>query len=231
MSKNFLSILVIGLFFAFFPVSFHLTKVYALEAQEAQEAEEVESQELNDSSPAASPTIKPAAAPTATPTPKPITAQTPRPTQTQTPRPLVVSTPRPSATVTPRPAATPTPTTTLTHRQKQDYIMNAINSYRASQDLHPVENDTYTCNFAKIRAKEISTNFSHAGFRSRIDSKTLPYPSYRLITENIAITSDYKRVVTMWINSPGHALNMRRDTPLVCVEFYGNYYAYEGWKP
>ncbi len=35
----------------------------------------------------------------------------------------------------------------------------------------------------------------------------------------------------MWINSPGHAANMEKDTPYVCVVVNGKYFAYEGWKP
>ncbi len=208
-------------------------KVNALEAQPAQEAVTVDeitvSTPIPTVLPSASPIIKPTATPTSTakPTPTP----TAKPTQTPAPLPLSISTPKPTASPTPKPSVTPSPTTSVTYLQKQDYIMNAINNYRASQGLYPVKRDSYTCNFAKIRAKEISTNFSHDGFRSRINNGTLPYPSFRLITENIAMTYDYKRVVPMWINSEGHALNMRRDTPYVCVEFYGNYYAYEGWKP
>jgi uncharacterized protein YkwD len=109
--------------------------------------------------------------------------------------------------------------------------MNAINDYRKSQGLSAVKTDPYTCSFAKIRAQEITQGFNHDGFSNRITSHTLPYPTYHQVTENIAMTSDYKRVVTLWINSPGHAENMRRDTPYVCVESSGNYYAYEGWRP
>lgn len=91
--------------------------------------------------------------------------------------------------------------------------MQKINDYRSSQGLSSVKTDKYTCDFAKIRAEEITHAFNHDGFRSRIDSHTLPYPTYHQVAENIAMTSDYKDVVTMWINSPGHAANMRLDTP------------------
>lgn len=233
MPKKFLSGFFLGLLVIIPLLSNQLNRAQALEAQPAMEAEvvdDVESTPAPTVKPTTSPTVRPTSTQTATP--KPTLTPTPKPIQTATPLPLLISTPRPTATATPKPTATPSPTTTsLTYLQKQDYIMNAINSYRTSQGLYPIKKDTYTCNFAKIRAKEISTSFNHDGFRSRINNGTLPYPSYRLITENIAMTSDYKRVVPMWINSEGHALNMRRDTPYVCVEFYGNYYAYEGWKP
>jgi uncharacterized protein YkwD len=59
----------------------------------------------------------------------------------------------------------------------------------------------------------------------------MPYAKWSAITENIAMTSNYGDVVTMWKNSSGHAANMRADTPFVCVMQNGNYYAYEGMKP
>ena len=165
--------------------------------------------------------------PTATPTQT--TTRTLRIRRTPTPSP----TKKLTSTVTPTKTPSPTPTSTTSGAtdEKQTYIMNAINDYRRSKGLSAVKTDKYTCEFAKIRASEITKGFNHDGFRNRITSKSLPYPSYSLVTENIAMTSDYKKVVSMWINSAGHAENMRRDTPFVCVESSGNYYAYEGWRP
>lgn len=137
----------------------------------------------------------------------------------------------PTISPSPYPTTTPQPSQHPQEDYKKEYIMNAINEYRRSRGLYEVQTDPYTCSFAKTRAQEISVNFSHDGFSQRVANKSLPYPSYLLITENIAMTSDYKRVAGLWINSPGHAENMRKDTPFVCVESYGNYYAYEGWKP
>ncbi|MDE2026531.1 MAG: hypothetical protein KGJ07_08650, partial [Patescibacteria group bacterium] len=101
----------------------------------------------------------------------------------------------------------------------------------SSRGLAQVVSNSLTCDFAKTRALEITTDFSHAGFRNRLDNHSLPYANYSLVTENIAETSDYTKVVDLWANSPGHAANMRADTPYVCVEYNGNFYAYEGWKP
>lgn len=140
-------------------------------------------------------------------------------------------TPTTSPTTTPSPTSTPTPIPSSQPDQIQSYIMQQINDYRKSQGLAEAQIDSYTCNFAKTRALEITTNFSHKGFEERADSKTLPYPTYSLVTENIELNSNYKDVVSRWIASSGHARNMRRDTPFVCVERNGNYYAYEGWKP
>lgn len=147
-----------------------------------------------------------------------------RPTST----PLPTSTPTPVPTL--RPTSTPTPVSP-TYDAKTMYFLEQINNYRKSQGLSAVKPDPLTCNFAKVRAQEISTSFNHDGFNNRINSKTLPYPSYSYITENLAMNSNYQAVVNQWINSPGHAANMRADTSYACVQSSGNYYAYEGWKP
>ena len=163
--------------------------------------------------------ISPSAVQQITPSP----TRTPKPTKTPIPTPTV----RPTRSPTPAKTSIPISNTDT----KQGFIMRKINEYRRSQNLSEVKTDSYSCSFARVRAEEISKSFNHNGFRSRVDSKTLPYPAYKSVTENIAMTSDYTQVVEMWVNSPGHAENMRKDTPFVCVESYGNYYAYEGWKP
>jgi len=139
-------------------------------------------------------------------------------------------TPTPPRKPTPIPALTPLlPSQSLSSTQV--YIENGINAYRTSLGLSQIYTDSFTCAFAAVRAKEIAVAFNHDGFTNRISNHMLPYPSYHQITENIAETGEYKQVVTLWINSPGHAENMRQDTPNVCVAQFGNYYAYEGWKP
>ncbi len=111
------------------------------------------------------------------------------------------------------------------------YIMQQINAYRASFGLKPVQTSDETCRFAAIRAKEIASHFSHDGFNQRYQNHTLPYKPWSEVNENIAMTSDYKKVVDMWAHSPGHAKNMRANTPYVCVARYGDYFAYLGMRP
>lgn len=164
------------------------------------------------------------------PTPTQKQGSTPTPTLKQSTNSTTTPTNKPTPTLTSQPAPTSTQSA-ISLDEKQKFMVDEINKYRASIGLTSVKSDKYTCDFGKVRAQEISKDFSHDGFSDRVANKTIPYPSYRLITENIAMTSDYKKVVSMWINSPGHAENMRRDTPFVCVGTYNNYYAYEGWKP
>lgn len=146
-----------------------------------------------------------------------------------------VVTPTPTPTIntisnTPTGSGQPTTASSTTPTEVRNYIMNAINSYRASQGLSSVQTSNETCNFAQIRAQEISTGFNHDGFTQRVNNHTLPYKSWSQVTENIAETPNYKNVVTLWENSPGHAANMRANTPYVCVAQYQNYYAYEGLR-
>lgn len=119
----------------------------------------------------------------------------------------------------------------LTEKEVTAYIIKEVNAYRASLKLKPVQTNDETCDFAKIRAAEIATNFSHEGFNQRAKSGTLPYKHWHVITENIAMTSDYREVEKMWEHSSGHAKNMRDNTTYVCVVRNGKYFAYLGMTP
>ncbi|MDO8498415.1 MAG: CAP domain-containing protein [bacterium] len=109
--------------------------------------------------------------------------------------------------------------------------MKQINDYRQSQGLAEVKTDLYTCNFAAVRASEVTANFNHDGFTNRVNSKNLPYPSYHKIVENIAMNSNYQGVVPVWIASSGHAANLRANTTYGCIAFSNNCYTYESWTP
>jgi uncharacterized protein YkwD len=195
---------------------FTLTRIVMAYHEEKPPKKEVLSQVHKKSTPSPSPTapiIK-----TPTPTPKFISVILPT-------SPII-----PSPNITPLP--TPTPTTTPpTTNTDASYLIGEVNRYRASQGLAFVQSSNDTCSFAETRAQEISSSFSHDGFNNRVNSKTLPYPSWSNVTENIAQTSNLQNVVPMWINSAGHAANMRQDTPFVCIKQNGSYFAYEGMKP
>lgn len=164
---------------------------------------------------------KPTIAPTSLPKPTLKLTQIPTPTT----KPLLVATSIPTPTVSVVSAmVVETPAA-------PNSFMKQINDYRASNGLSAVSTNSETCSFASIRAGEIASDFSHSGFTSRINNKSLPYPFYHEVAENIAMNSDPSQIVAMWINSPGHAENMRKDTPFVCVAQSGNYFAYEGWHP
>ena len=161
---------------------------------------------------------------------------------TPTLSPIPTASPTPTYTPTPTISLQPSPTSVLVNSEQvdtnkndspsiQEYIMLEINNYRSSHGLSKVTTDSHTCNFARVRVEEVSVSFNHDGFKSRIDGNSLPYPTYSKVTENIAMNSDHTKVVESWINSSGHAENMRQDTPYVCVEQKGNYFVYVGWRP
>lgn len=116
-------------------------------------------------------------------------------------------------------------------KSSSNSLLDQINSFRSSKGMSSLSENSETCGFAESRAGEIVTNFNHDGFRNRIDSKTLPYPSYSSIAENIAMNPDANQVVPGWINSPGHAENLLKDVPYGCVRSNGNYFVFEAWRP
>lgn len=162
-------------------------------------------------------------------TPALVPTPTPSPTPTPTAKPTAM--PVKAASLVKVPVVTPKPAPVVVNTGPIDSFLEQINNYRRSQGLSSVRSDPNTCNFAQTRAQEIVNGFNHDGFNNRISSKSLPYSSYTKVTENLATTINPGDVVNMWINSPGHATNLRADTPYACVRNSGNYYAYESWKP
>lgn len=154
---------------------------------------------------------------------------------TPTPKLIVKPISSPSPLISPSSSPSPSPKSSATAKPKIDvvktFLLGEINKYRLDQGLTAVQTNYLTCDFAKVRAWEISQKFNHDGFRARKNSNSLPYPSYSIISENIAQNSDYTKVVASWIASAGHAQNLRRATSFVCVERVGDFYTYEGWKP
>lgn len=149
----------------------------------------------------------------------------------------IPSSPSPTHVITPTQTPTPEPTPAVTDILVYPYnnltkdLLQQINDFRSGKGLAPLTANSETCFFANLRSQEIISSFNHDGFRNRIDSNTLPYPSYSSVAENIAMNSDPNAVVPGWINSPGHNENMSKDVPYGCVVSNGNYYVFEAWKP
>lgn len=109
-------------------------------------------------------------------------------------------------------------------------LTNRINSYRQEQGLSPFLANETVCNFALVRVQELKSNFSHEGFRQRIDNNTLPYPDYSHIAENIADTDTPERAFELWRNSPGHNENMLYPSTFGCIGNIGRLYTLEIWE-
>lgn len=169
--------------------------------------------------PIKSPIIIPTATPTLTPTPSP----SPAPTATPTAEP-------PKTIVEVKQENKPDSPGENGPEDTNAYLMRKMNEYRRDNGLPEIGTDQATCDFADMRAREIESNFSHDGFRSRIDSNTLPYQNYSYVNENIAQNSDFTRVIDSWIKSPGHAENMRQNLSTACIRHSGEFYVFEGWR-
>lgn len=108
---------------------------------------------------------------------------------------------------------------------KVDEIIEELNEYRAKNSLYPLSFDTELWKAATIRAKEISTVFSHTRpddteFSTVLSDMDIPYLD---TTENIAYNYNYTAayVINQWDNSEGHKANMlSTKSSKVGVGFY-----------
>ena len=162
---------------------------------------------------------------------------TPSPTSITSP-PEVTNIKDPTPTPTERPAEIEnvdiTPTLAIKPAAAGDngsLVMQEINSYRISLGFTPFSTHPAVCDFAKLRALELTTNFSHEGFEQRFQNGSLPYESFSKVAENIANIATYSGVFELWKNSEGHNKNLLSESLFACVGNVGRYYAFESWKP
>lgn len=155
------------------------------------------------------------------------------PTPTKKPYKFKIKVQIPKLSKTPTPTITPTVSVLQnkeTSTQTGD-LLTQVNAFRSTKGLSPLVANSETCFFANMRVQEIQSSFNHDGFTNRISSKTLPYPSYSEVAENIAMNPNPNDVVNGWINSPGHNANMSKNVPYGCVVGANNYYVFEAWRP
>lgn len=173
--------------------------------------------------------LQPSASPTPSPTPTPSPSLAPSPTHAQAP----TTSPKgsPSSAIKAEPEEKKAEVNVNASGDVPLSIMQQINDFRASNGLPPFSTEGYTCGFANLRAGEVANDFSHSGFRGRIDGNSLPYPGFSGISENIAMNSDPGNVVQSWIDSPGHNENLRKSHAHACVGRNGSYYVFESWNP
>lgn len=167
------------------------------------------------------PSLKPSAQPSPSLTPIPNPSSTPNPIPSETPK----------SSLSQSIGVSISSQASVQIKSSSNSLIDQINSFRSSKSMTPVSENTETCAFAKSRANEIVSNFNHDGFTGRVNSNSLPYPTYSSVAENIAMNSDANQVVPNWINSPGHAENLLKEVPFGCVRSNGNYFVFEAWKP
>lgn len=151
---------------------------------------------------------KPAATPTAVPTVEP--TATPKPTQ------------KPKPTATP----TPDPDSPSEINKKIKEVVKLTNQVRAKHGLAAIVEDAALDAGAAVRAKEISTKFSH----ERPDGSN-PGTAYfaagagNILLENITTGDTPKRAVYLWENSRGHLYAMiNKDATHIGVGVYKNFW-------
>lgn len=106
-----------------------------------------------------------------------------------------------------------------------------INEFRAQQSIEQfVIPDSASCAFARKRAKDIQTDFSHDGFKGQI--KDFYGDRWKVADENLARNfSTPEQVVTAWTRSPSHRKVLLAQISFLCVAQQGRYWSLEGWQP
>ena len=176
------------------------------------------------------PTEKPAT-PTPEPTKKPEPTATPKPTETPSPKPT--ETPKPTEIPKPTEKPQPTPTTKPEPNAEQmaQDVIRLVNEERAKVGKAPLQYNAKLQDAAMLRAKEISTFYSHDRPDGRDGLTVLgEYGVGCPDGENIAKGSlTPERVMYIWMNSQGHRAAILSPTAThIGVGFYksskGGYY-------
>lgn len=108
------------------------------------------------------------------------------------------------------------------------WVLDQINAYRVQMGMDKTVTDPQVCQYAELRAVEISTEFSHRRFH--LGAGKFYGERFELATENLAMEYPYQEIVAAWINSPSHNKQLLADTPYICVAQYGDYWAMEGLR-
>lgn len=95
---------------------------------------------------------------------------------------------------------------------KQQEILHAVNVYRLSKGLPPLQLNADISQEARRHSEEMATHklpFGHQYFDQRIERIYHKIPHARAGAENIAYNyKDLKVLVQGWIHSPGHRQNI-----------------------
>lgn len=99
---------------------------------------------------------------------------------------------------------------TVKPASEADSVITIVNTERKKRGLNPLSKNSLLTSAAKVRAKEITTYFSHTrpNGTSCFTAISSSYP-YRALGENIAYGyRDPDHVMNGWMNSPGHRANI-----------------------
>ena len=160
------------------------------------------------------PTSEATPAPTTEPTPAPTAAPTPEPTTAPTAAPTVEPTPAPTAAPTPVPTTAPTTAPDNTKQGSfQSQVVDLVNQERAKNGLAALETDSLLTKVATEKARDMDVNnyFDHNSptYGSPFDMMRSFGVTYSYAGENIAMGQPTpERVMSDWMNSPGHRANI-----------------------
>lgn len=98
----------------------------------------------------------------------------------------------------------------------------ALNNYRQAHGLNKINIDPQICQLANQRALEVSTNFSHDGFRNHIENGDYDFTGFQSIAENLwqGSFSAVHIVEYGWDNSEGHRANLQGKFSRGCAGVY-----------
>lgn len=99
-----------------------------------------------------------------------------------------------------------------------------VNAYRVENGLKVVIESKSVCAYAKLRAEQVKSDWSHNGF---LYTKEQPKPGFWV--ENLAKGFDVPPIEA-WKKSATHNANLLADVSEMCLERNGNYWALEGWS-
>ena len=102
---------------------------------------------------------------------------------------------------------------------KKDALWGLIAKYREKNKLPEIKIDSRLCQFAKIRAKEISTDWSHNGFYNRHVFYWCE-DCYQM-GENLSrgFTNE-SQIFQAWLNSKTHKENLDNNFNVGCIRTY-----------
>lgn len=109
-----------------------------------------------------------------------------------------------------------------------DTILTEVNQYRKEKGLKEVKKWNHLCNFASIRSKQITTDWSHDQFFTVMNTE--PFNKYpRTYHENLAKGYAEEDVVDAWKTSKGHNEMMLSPVEYMCAVNNGVYYVLIGY--
>ncbi|HWY79393.1 MAG TPA: CAP domain-containing protein [Candidatus Sulfotelmatobacter sp.] len=138
-------------------------------------------------------------------------SETPEPTATPTPHQIIQSTVPTPLNYTPVPGSN-------SGGLNASKLFIMVNSYRQSQGLPTLQQDTKTCNLATQRAPQVGEEIAAGDMHAGLKTLNLPYWN----TENIISMNSEEAAFNWWINDPIHHAAIVSNATYSCVACSGN---------